>query len=127
MLRLAFQEVGDLHNRRDANPDRVQAWKTTLGEARKFYLLDEYGGYLHLQHLGTHPKYQRQGAGSALSRWGMELAKRYKLKIGLFASPMGKSLYDYLGFTELATIVVRSGCEKESIKVTAMVWGLDCG
>jgi len=113
-MALALNNVDESGHRRDANPDRVKAWKETLSKARKFYFLDEFGNYLHLQHLGTHPDYQRHGAGSALSKWGTDLAQKHNPKVGLFASPM-------------AAIVVRVPCEEGSVTVSAMIWGLKCG
>jgi len=126
-MALALNNVDESGHRRDANPDRVKAWKETLSKARKFYFLDEFGNYLHLQHLGTHPDYQRHGAGSALSKWGTDLAQKHNPKVGLFASPMGKFLYTHLEFNELAAIVVRVPCEEGSVTVSAMIWGLKCG
>lgn len=111
--------------RRDENPAHVKAWKDTLDAARRKYL--EPNGpvngplsYLHLQQLHTHPDYQYNGAGTALTKWGIGLAQGHHLKIGLFASPMGEVLFRELHFTKLARVVVQVEGETSRVVVSCM-------
>jgi GNAT superfamily N-acetyltransferase len=81
-----------------------------------------YGQQLaHLQILGTHPNYQRMGAGSALLRHGIKQAQDLGLPITLFASPMGKPLYTSFGFDDRGKVVVRVNGEDESTDLNPMV------
>lgn len=48
--------------------------------------------------LMTHPKYQRQGAGSVLVQWGCEKADSLGLLSALTASAAGEKVYTKHGF-----------------------------
>jgi hypothetical protein len=111
--------------RRDENTARDKAWKETLDDARRKYLEPNgpFNGplsYLHLQQLHTHPDYQYNGAGTALTKWGIDLAQRHHLKIGLFASPMGEVLLRELHFTKLGRVVVQVKGETSRVVVNCM-------
>lgn len=110
---------------RASNPNRIYAWKNILAQARNYYFLEPCGPYIHLQHVGTHPQYLRQGAGAAVTRWGLELAERWKLRVGVFAGPMGALLCEGLGFEDVAELEVREGEGKRGVELLVMIWGLE--
>ncbi|KAK0264935.1 hypothetical protein LTR57_000162 [Friedmanniomyces endolithicus] len=62
------------------------------------------GGRAHwyLEILATDPKYQGQGAGSQLMRWGLERADQEGVEAYLEASPDAVRLYEHFGFREAA-------------------------
>ena len=76
--------------------------------------------YIHLTRLATRPEWQRHGAGTKLSKWGIKLAEKHGLDIGLFATPSGRTLYRELGFTEMKQIKVQMKGEDESVSMTCM-------
>ena len=48
--------------------------------------------------LVTHPDHHRRGAGSMLTKWGLEKADKAKLPVYLEASEEGRPVYAKLGF-----------------------------
>ena len=54
--------------------------------------------YAVLNILVTHPKYQRQGAGSMLVKWGCDKADEYGIICALQASKKGEAVYTKHGF-----------------------------
>jgi len=57
-----------------------------------------------LDQVKTLPSQQRRGAGSFLTQWGVDLAKREWLKICLEATSFGLRLYEKHGFTSRAAV-----------------------
>ena len=80
-------------------------------------------GHVFLKILLTHPSHQRRGAGTALTRWGIEQARRRGLYTTVFASPMGLALYRRLGFWEVGRFQVRLEGEDEFLEIPALVLG----
>lgn len=119
-----LEKSDDGSERRDADPARIKFYQEIINNARRKYL--EPSGrkngplsYLHLTRLATYPKWQRHGAGTLLSQWGIDVADKQNLNIGLFASPSGEALYKELGFKELQIVVQMPG-EEESVAVACM-------
>ncbi|KAG6354228.1 hypothetical protein INS49_004832 [Diaporthe citri] len=109
--------------RRDANIEHMNAFATALQSAKKSYSDSKYQSHhLHLRILATHPDFQRRGAASALCRWGVEYAGERKQPGTLFASPMGRKLYTYLGFKYLGTVPVQVEGEDEKLSIGAMMY-----
>ncbi|OAG02717.1 acyl-CoA N-acyltransferase [Paraphaeosphaeria sporulosa] len=48
--------------------------------------------------LFTHPGYRRKGIGAMLVQWGIDAAKELGVEFWLNATPVGKPLYEKLGF-----------------------------
>jgi hypothetical protein len=100
-------------------------WKETLDDARRHYLqpngtVNGPLSYMHLQHLFTQPKYQYNGAATALTQWGINKAEEHGLAIGLFSSPMGELFLQELGFQRLAKVIVQAEGETEKVIVSCM-------
>jgi Acetyltransferases len=53
-----------------------------------------------LDTLGTHPDYQRRGAGSMLVKWGCDLADKDGVAAYVDASKEGAPLYQKHGFVD---------------------------
>ena len=101
----------------------MKAFTETLTKAKKKFFDDEYGtNQLHLRILGTHPDYQRRGAGTQHCKWGMRLAKAQKVPVTLFSSPLGQKLYSHISFDLLATITVQVEGEEEKLFIGAMIY-----
>jgi len=97
------EEKEDNFEHRDVDLRRSKYYREILNATRRKYLetSDRKDGplsYLHLKRLRVHPKWQRHGAGTLLSKWGIDIAKEQSLDIGLYAMPMGENLYKALGF-----------------------------
>jgi hypothetical protein len=109
--------------RRDANEQRLTAWKEWTSKARSVLFDAPLGRqYFQLQILATHPDFQRQGAGSALCDWGLRISQLTGLVVSVFASPMGRLLYGRLGFTTVGSVRIGAQGETEHVILTAMVY-----
>ncbi len=58
-----------------------------------------------------------------LCRWGLDKAREEGLAVTLFASGMGKVLYEKLGFKQVGVAHVQVDGEEEEINIPAMVAG----
>lgn len=78
-----------------------------------------------LAFLATHPKYQRQGAGTAIVKWGIDRANELGISAYLEATKPGEPLYKKLGFRRIGEAVMKK--EKWGIDhdlcYPCMVWG----
>ncbi|KAF6220771.1 hypothetical protein HO133_002451 [Letharia lupina] len=112
------------NQRRDADIPRMQAFKKSLGEAKEILLDRIYGeNQLFLLSLATHPDHHRRGAGTMLCRWGMAKAREEGSTVTLFASVIGKMLYEKLGFKQVGMAHVQVDGEEEGLDIPAMVAG----
>ncbi|KAK0730199.1 hypothetical protein B0H67DRAFT_475633 [Lasiosphaeris hirsuta] len=82
--------------------------------------------YLYLNVLATTPKYQRLGAGSALLRWGTELADRLGLPSYLEASPYGYPAYKRHSYQDLVVIDFEITKTWGLAKLESWNWGHNC-
>ncbi|KAK3898745.1 putative N-acetyltransferase ycf52-like protein [Staphylotrichum tortipilum] len=78
------------------------------------------GGHVFLKMLLCHPAFQRRGAGTALTAWGIEQARTLGVYTTVFASPMGLRLYEKLGFREVGRFRVQLEGEGEFLEIPAM-------
>ena len=88
------------------------------GEACKRLYDAVYGANNHLElvRLKTHPDYMRRGFGSALVKWGIELAKEEHLAaISVGSGHMGMLLYAHLGFKHLEQSVAQASGDTETV------------
>lgn len=112
-----------LEPRIDGNTARMKAFKEGLDNYQRQFFDDVYGkDYFFLVLLATHPHYQRHGAGSRLVNWGVRIARERDIRLGLFASPMGKPLYQHFGFHEIGSAVVRVEGEVEFVAPAIMLF-----
>ncbi|KAL2148941.1 hypothetical protein VTH82DRAFT_1627 [Thermothelomyces myriococcoides] len=102
------------------NQARKSEFRKALSEAKK-KLNAYYGDHVFLRILMTHPDHRRRGAGTELTKWGIDLAKRLGVPTTLFASPMGLKLYEKLGFHEIGKCHVQVDGDPESLTLPAMV------
>lgn len=108
---------GGIHERRDANPAHMREYARALsaGFARFFA---PYGKeQIHLWLLVTHPNFRRRGAGTMLCNWGLVEATKKGWILTVLASPMGKILYEHLGYNLVGTEKVQADGEDETFNV----------
>lgn len=106
-----------------ALPDRVIAFREASKRAKSDILDARYTeGHMFLKILLCHSEYRGRGAGTALTRWGMNKAQALGLQTTLFASPMGQRLYRRLGFKVVGRFHVQLENETESLDIPAMVY-----
>ncbi|KAL4780649.1 hypothetical protein BJX76DRAFT_37863 [Aspergillus varians] len=109
--------------RRDGNPARMDAFRDAAVETMDTYFNALYGmKQIHLQILGTHPDYHRQGHARTLCEWGMQKAREDDVALTLIASPMGKLLYTELGFRLAGSGVIEVPGDPETNSWDAMDW-----
>jgi predicted N-acetyltransferase YhbS len=77
---------------------------------------------MELADLACDPKFQRRGAGTVLTEWGLEKARVQGLPIMLTASPLGRKVYQKLGFRDLEYIECGVEGEEERAGAQVMVW-----
>lgn len=76
---------------------------------------------LHLWMLITHPNFRRRGAGTELCNWGVEeAARRGGWILTVMASPMGKNLYDHLGYNLVGYGTAQVDGEVEKVDIYAL-------
>ncbi|RMZ01596.1 hypothetical protein D0862_06313 [Hortaea werneckii] len=76
----------------------------TFGEwGRKRRELMGKRGHWYLEIIATHPQHQGRGAGSMMIIWGLGRADRDNVEAYLEASPEAVSLYEKLGFENVAS------------------------
>jgi predicted GNAT family acetyltransferase len=71
--------------------------------------------------LVTHPDFRRRGAGSMICSWGEKVASKKGWTLTLFASPIGKFLYEHLGYKHVGSEQVQVDGEDEVISIDSMV------
>lgn len=109
--------------RKDASPVRLAEYTKCSTKARKELFVSRYGQrQLALRQLATLPAYWKRGAATQLCRWGMEEARRAGVAVSMFASPMGKPLYENLGFEPVGKFRVQVEGEEEFVEVHALTW-----
>ena len=97
------------------------------GQAYKRLYDDVYGADNHVElvRLKTHPDYMRRGFGSALVKWGIDLAKEQHLAaVSVVASPMGMLLFAHLGFKHLEQLMTRAPGDTETLTLDWLVFEL---
>ena len=73
----------------------------------------------------THPDYQRQGAATAMVRWGIQRAEELGIPLYLDASPAGRPVYERLGFHYLQDLVFETdkwGGQKDYVLACMIRW-----
>ena len=115
---------GYCDDRKDADFNRMRLFLDKLMERKKALFDDVYGpNQLHLAVLCTLPAYQKRGAGTMHCKWGIEMARRRKYQVvTLFASPMGRKLYQKLDFTIEGTVIVQVKGERERLDIKGMAY-----
>lgn len=99
----------------------MREFQVTLGKAFTKYF-SEYGGkQLHLWLLATHPDFRLRGAATMLCNWGLEKARVKGWVITVIASPLGKLLYEHLGYKFLGSTVIQVDDEDEKLTVYCLV------
>ncbi|KAK0665619.1 hypothetical protein QBC41DRAFT_11734 [Cercophora samala] len=107
--------------RRDANHEHFQEFWRGQIRAYKMYFGKIGPEQIHLQILATLPDFQRRGHASSLCKWGMKLVHKERLSdISVMASPMGYSLYTWLGFGLVGTFSIQVAGEEEMLTLHAM-------
>lgn len=105
--------------------DRMAAFRLACAKYKSLLFDAVYpqqkGGHIMLKILLCHPDYQRRGAGTALTRWGIREAARLRLCTTVFASPMGLNLYRKLGFKEIDRFRVQLEGDAEYLEIPALI------
>ncbi|KAF3763536.1 hypothetical protein M406DRAFT_357110 [Cryphonectria parasitica EP155] len=112
--------IGDhgIEKRRDADPAHMKEYSKRMSETYSKYF-NKYGSkQLRLEWLIVHPDFRYRGAGTILCNWGKEEAiKRGGWTLTVTASPMGKCLYNKLGYQDLGVVVAQVDKEVERVGI----------
>jgi GNAT superfamily N-acetyltransferase len=93
------------------------------GQRFKTYFAKWAEEQVNLSSLVIHPDFRLRGGGTMLVRWGITVAEGKGWLVTLCASPMGRFLYQYLGFEKIASEVVQVEGDEETLTSTVMVYG----
>ena len=108
----------DGSTRRDFNHERFAVYRAAIDQAEQSKFDAIYGHHqIRLANMKTHPDFMRYGHGSRLLRWGIDLAEKDRLAVTVASSPMGKLLYQHMGFTVV---------EEVRIQLTGETYYVDC-
>jgi GNAT superfamily N-acetyltransferase len=77
---------------------------------------------IELAQLVTHPDYQRRGLARELLKRGQQMASGGNFAVGVFASPVGRIVYEKFGFKVLGIAVVRAEGETETLELPVLGW-----
>jgi len=77
-----------------------------------------------LEKLAVHPRYQKEGVGTTLLKWGTEQAQAEGKKIFLRSSYVGLPFYLKRGFEEIGYYTIRG--DEEDVRVSCMLWSPAC-
>ncbi|KAH8821867.1 hypothetical protein F5884DRAFT_104897 [Xylogone sp. PMI_703] len=111
--------------RKDANKKHCEAFFTKSGERFKTYFARWAEKQVNLSSLVVHPDFRLRGGGTMLMKWGMTRATAKGWPVTLCASPMGRLLYEYLGFEKIASEVVQVEGEEEILTSTVMIYNIE--
>jgi predicted N-acetyltransferase YhbS len=105
------------------NPQRQKLFVDAIVAAEKRHFGPEWGkARIELADLACDPAYQRRGAGTSLTEWGLRKAKKQGLPVMLTASPLGRLIYKKLGFRDLEYLECGVEGEEEKVGTWVMVW-----
>ena len=110
------------YSRRNANLAHLSAFGEVMDSVHQELWADRYPENFHLDLLCTFPDFRRRGAGTALTRWGIEAATREGAIVGVESSLMGVALYERLGFGFLCERTVHVDGDDETLPVKIMVY-----
>jgi GNAT superfamily N-acetyltransferase len=120
---LAKSESPDrgIDERHDANRSHMRAYAAAMTRAFSNHFAHHGGQQLHLWMLMTHPDHRRRGAGTMLCDWGRDEARRRGgWALTVMASPMGRNLYEHLGYRVQGSTRARVDGEDEFVDIFAM-------
>ena len=109
--------------RKDANNVHCEAFFGRAAQRFRTYFAKWADEQVDLSSLVVHPDFRLRGGGTMLVRWGMTVAGGKGWPVTLCASPMGRFLYEYLGFEKIADEVVQAEGEEETLTSMVMVYG----
>lgn len=101
----------------------MKEFQDGLNKAFTEYFSKYGGNQLHLWLLATHPDFRRHGAATMLCNWGLDKAQESTKNgvLSVFASPLGKRLYERLGFETLGSFLIQVDGEEEKLRIECML------
>ncbi|PQE04851.1 Acyl- N-acyltransferase protein [Rutstroemia sp. NJR-2017a BBW] len=92
---------------RDQNADHVRRFSALSKSAHERH----FHGMSEMDQVAVHPAYWKRGHGTALVKWGMELARMDQVAQGVSAAKMGEKLYAELCYR----VVERIGLDGDEV------------
>ncbi|KAI1111619.1 acyl-CoA N-acyltransferase [Nemania sp. NC0429] len=121
-VRAAFKG-GDhgINERRDANAEHMRVYVAAVSRAFKNYLAPYGTEQLHLWIVMTHPDFRRRGAATMLCNWGEdEAVRRGHWTLTVNASPLGRLVYEHLGYHVAGSETAQVDGEDEKVVIDSM-------
>ena len=103
---LAFNGLQTDYKRPDGNEARMRTAAAQIAEAKEKHFDSVYGNrQLYIHFVVVHPEQQRRGLGRMLMEGIIKSAAREEVPVALtlMGSPMGKGLYEKVGFKVVAS------------------------
>ncbi|KAK4145294.1 acyl-CoA N-acyltransferase [Dichotomopilus funicola] len=106
--------------RHDANPSHFREFARRMTQGFQDFFGALGHDQIHLWLLCTSPAFRRRGAGTQLCRWGINLAAHQGVHTTVLASPMGKKLYEQLGFVLNGSFIIQVEGEEAKLEIWAL-------
>jgi predicted acetyltransferase len=101
------------------------AFKSAMDAGFNQYFAKHGDSQVHLWLLCTDPAFRRRGAGTMLCQWGLERGARQGLPVTVLASPMGRRLYQRLGFVLEGSFIVHAEGDTEWLRIWALTYSAE--
>jgi GNAT superfamily N-acetyltransferase len=110
--------------RRDVSHAHYGAFITIIGlvEDKHWSTNGAYPENIELSALYVSPESQRRGVGSKLVKWGLRVAEKKRIVVGVQAQEKPRRFYQSLGFKMLDTVTIRSAEDEESVLLHVLVY-----
>lgn len=106
--------------RRDVDPARLKAFIEAEAVTRQKFFTSQYPELWYMQLLVTHRDFRRHGAASSLVQWGAAQADAEQVYCGTESSPMGRAVYESVGFHEIGRMVIQAEGDEAKLDFPVM-------
>ncbi|KAF4470357.1 gnat family [Fusarium albosuccineum] len=106
-----------IDERRDANPQHMRVYAAAAARGFKDHFAKYGNNQLNLWMLVTHPDYRCRGAATMLCNWGQKESMKTGRILTVMASPMGKELYEELGYGVVGSVTAQVEGEEEKVEI----------
>lgn len=120
-VRLIQSPDRGIHERRDANPEHMRVHLEAILRGVAKYFVVHGKEQLSLRMLITHPDFRRRGAGTLLCDWGQQESVKRGWILTVMASPMGRALYERLGYKLVGSERAQIPGEDEKVDIDILI------
>lgn len=101
--------------------EHLEVYVRTIDRCFVKYLARYGEEQLLLWELMTHPDFRRRGAGTMLCDWGEKEAAKKGWTLTVMSSPIGRLLYEHLGYELVGSERVQADGEDEAFDIYSLI------